>query len=193
MLNFSSLAKGNFDKLTQVCFGGVSKFQSQYIWFTRAKRLCIASKQEIKRSLIVEFDNFRSQGDPRSCNRACKWLKYHPALKDHRLVKLWTRQLTRNILWFESDNGEIIPKKNHSQKIKCVFSAPVNGLKRGHGPLNFSLPHPGRHPAAAYPQQHYKVFTSSSSSPPSSWFTIWNAICVIWILGKTEIFKQKSP
>ena len=112
MLNFSSLAKGNFDKLTQVCFGGVSKFQSQYIWFTRAKRLCIASKQEIKRSLIVEFDNFRSQGDPRSCNRACKWLKYHPALKDHRLVKLWTRQLTRYILWFESDNGKKIRAKN---------------------------------------------------------------------------------
>ena len=36
-------------------------------------------------------------------------------------------------------------------------SAPVNGLKRPHGPLNFSLPHPGRHPPAAYPQQHYKV------------------------------------
>ena len=33
----------------------------------------------------------------------------------------------------------------------------MNGLKRAHGPLNFSLPHPGRHPAAAYPQQHYKV------------------------------------
>ena len=32
----------------------------------------------------------------------------------------------------------------------------MNGLKRPHGPLNFSLPHPGRHPSA-YPQQHYKV------------------------------------
>ena len=53
---------GNFDKLTQVCFGGGSKFQSQYIWLTKAKSLCIASKQEIKRSLIAEFDNFRSQG-----------------------------------------------------------------------------------------------------------------------------------
>ena len=60
---FLSVAGGNFDKLTQVCFGGGSKFQSQYIYFTKAKRLCIASKQEIKRSLIAEFDNFLSQGD----------------------------------------------------------------------------------------------------------------------------------
>ena len=62
-LNFAPLwvlPGGNFDKLTQVCFGGGSKFQSQYIYFTKAKRLCIAtaSKQEIKRSLIAEFDNF---------------------------------------------------------------------------------------------------------------------------------------
>ena len=28
---FLSVAGGNFDKLTQVCFGGGSKFQSQYI------------------------------------------------------------------------------------------------------------------------------------------------------------------
>ena len=60
----SVAAGGNFDKLTQVCFGGGSQFQSQYIQFTKAKRLCIASKQEIKRSLIAEFDNFLSLGDP---------------------------------------------------------------------------------------------------------------------------------
>ena len=53
---------------------------------------------------------------------------------------------------------KISPKiQNHMKSFKYLFSAPVNGLKRAHGPLNFSLPHPGRHPAAAYPQQHYKV------------------------------------
>ena len=64
MLNFSSLAKGNFDKLTQVGFGGVSQFQSQYIWFTRAKRLCIASKQEIKRSSSLNLTISVPRGIP---------------------------------------------------------------------------------------------------------------------------------
>merc|ERR1719447_875636 len=60
-----------------------------------------------------------------------------------------------------------------SEGVGDLFSthkSPVNGLKRPHGPLNFSLPHPGRHPAAAYPPQHYKGggVPSSSHSPRSS-------------------------